>query len=380
MRLGIDASNIRDGGGITHLVQLLLAAEPSTYGFETVVVWATQATLARLKDRPWLLKRHERELESNYLRRALWQYRRLGGLARTAECDLLFVPGGAFATDFRPVATMSRNMLPFQWRELSRYGLSWTALRLLLLRWSQSSSFRKATGVIFLNGYAKEAVGKVTGPLTGEICVIPHGVDGRFFQPERSHRSIHDCSDANPFRIVYVSIVDLYKHQWQVAEAVALLRAEGLPVSLESIGPAYPPALKRLEGVMKRRDPRGEFLHYSGSLPHDELPAQYAAADVCVFASSCENMPNILLEGMASAAAIACSNRGPMPEVLGDAGVYFDPESPADIANALRGLIDSTELRYAKARAAVERARHFAWTRCAAETFGFFAELLAKRA
>jgi len=45
---------------------------------------------------------------------------------------------------------------------------------------------------------------------------------------------------------------------------------------------------------------------------------------------------NILVEAMASGLPIACSNRGPMPEVLGDAGVYFDPEDPHDIARALR--------------------------------------------
>ena len=56
-------------------------------------------------------------------------------------------------------------------------------------------------------------------------------------------------------------------------------------------------------------------------------------------------MPNILLEGMESGLPIACSNRNPMPEALGDAGVYFDPEIVDDIARALRELIDSHTLR-----------------------------------
>jgi glycosyltransferase involved in cell wall biosynthesis len=378
MRLGVDASNIRGGGGVTHLAQMLAAADPRAHGFDAVVVWASQATLARLKDRPWLLKRHEAALELHYPLRAWWQGTRLGALARSEKCDLLFVPGGAFATDFRPLVTMSRNLLPFEWHELWRYGCSMTTLRLLLLRRSLARSFRSASGTIFLTRYAQNTVRAVTGKLPGESDIIPHGLDASFFQPEREHRPIEECSAAEPLRIVYVSIIDLYKHQWQVAAAVGQLRSEGWPVSVTLIGPAYRPALKRLRRAMARWDPHGSFINYAGAVEHQQLPEHYAAADLCVFASSCENMPNILLEGMASALPIACSSRGSMPEVLGEAGAYFDPEDPASIAAALRELIASPQLRLQRARAALERARQFSWTRCARETFEFLAKVAAK--
>src|SRR5262245_38959628 len=114
MRLGIDASNIRGGGGTTHLVQLLRAADPAVSGFERVTVWAARATLDAIADRPWLSKESDPALESNYIARVLWQRDRLGQRLRESGCDLLFVPGGTFITDFRPVVTMSRNMLPFE--------------------------------------------------------------------------------------------------------------------------------------------------------------------------------------------------------------------------------------------------------------------------
>ncbi len=114
-----------------------------------------------------------------------------------------------------------------------------------------------------------------------------------------------------------------------------------------------------------------------GAVPYSALTIHYEEADVCVFASSCENMPNILLEGMASGLPIACSRRGPMPEVLGDAGMYFDPESAVDIARALRELIDSPALRTRLAQASFDRAQVYSWTRCASETFDFLAKLTA---
>ncbi|MFO1422301.1 MAG: glycosyltransferase family 1 protein [Candidatus Competibacteraceae bacterium] len=371
MRLGIDASNLRAGGGVTHLVELLRAAHPNVYNFDQVVVWASQATLTLLEERPWLVKRTDSVLESHYLRRALWQRNRLGELAKAERCDLLFIPGGSFATDFRPVVTMSRNLLPFEWRELMRYGRSIFSLKLALLRWSQSRSFRRANGTIFLTQYAQDAVLKVTGALPGQTAIISHGVDRRFFQPPRMQRSLAEGSNARPFRLIYISIIDTYKHQWQVAEAVAKLQAEGLPVVLDLIGPAYPPALVRLRKTLDQVDPAGEFVRYLGGTPHAELHIRYAQADVCVFASSCENMPNILLEGMASGLPIACSNRGPMPEILGEAGAYFDPEHSDEIAAALRTFLNDPELRARCAEGAYMKAQTHSWDRCAHETFGF---------
>ena len=64
-----------------------------------------------------------------------------------------------------------------------------------------------------------------------------------------------------------------------------------------------------------------------------------------------------------------------MPELLGDAGVYFDPENSLDIAHALRELIDLPKLRTEKAWASFERAKTYSWARCARETFGFLTKI-----
>ena len=381
MILGIDASNIRGGGGgVTHLAELLRAAEPAAHGFERVAVWAAAATLERLEDRPWLSKRTDPVLEaSHYLRRALWQRNRLGGLAQAEGCDLLFVPGGSFATGFRPVVSMSQNLLPFEWREMARHGCSVFTLKMALLRWSQSRSFRMADGTVFLTEHAQQRVEAAAGALRGLTAIVPHGIDDRFFLPPRAQRPLAECSDAHPMRVLYVSIVAAYKHQWRVAEAVAALRAEGLPVALDLVGPAYPSALPRLLRTLRRVDPAGRAIRYLGAIPHRELHAQYAAADIGLFASSCENMPNILLEGMASGLPMACSGRGPMPEMLGAAGVYFDPERPDEIAAALRRLSADPGLRARLAEDAYAKARQYSWGRCARETFAFFRQVLDNR-
>jgi glycosyltransferase involved in cell wall biosynthesis len=378
MRLGIDASNIRAGGGVTHLVELLRASDPSGYGFEQVTVWGGATTLRQIEDRHWLRKVHEPMLDRGLPWRIYWQRVILDRVALKERCRLFFVPGGTYTGMFRPFVTMSQNMLPFEWTEARRYGLSWMVFRCVLLRKVQSRTFRRADGVIFLSNYARDLITKKLGHLSGEVVVTPHGVNKVFFLPPRVQGDISSYSSKNPFSILYVSTIDEYKHQWHVAEAVGKLRAEGLPVQLNLVGPAYPASLKRLRQALRRLDPREAFLFYRGQFPYSEVSNWYRSADLFVFASSCENMPNILLEAMASGLPIACSNRGAMPEVLEGNGLYFDPEKPQQIAVALQTLIENKCLRENYAWGAFTKAQTYSWQKCAQETFTFIAKVAKK--
>jgi len=71
----------------------------------------------------------------------------------------------------------------------------------------------------------------------------------------------------------------------------------------------------------------------------------YRAADAYVLPSRFDVFSIGLVEAMAAGHPIACSHFRPMPDILGDAGVYFDPERPDDVARAIRELIGSHELR-----------------------------------
>lgn len=379
LTIGIDATNLRGGGGVTHLVELLRVAQSTLHGIERVVVWGGTPTLKVLDNRPWLDKRTPPALDKGLLQRTLWQRYSLSQAARDAGCDVLFVPGGSYAGNFHPVVTMSRNLLPFEVRELLRYGWSLLTLKLLLLRLVQLRSFRKTDGVIFLTEYARDVVLRVTGKLRGQTCIVPHGLNPRFNKAPKLQRAIAEYDDVHPYRVLYVSIIDEYKHQWHVVEAVAALRKQGLPIVLDLVGPVYPPAFKRLNQTIDRVDAERRWVHYHGAIPFNELHLRYAEADLGLFASSCENMPNILLETMASGLPIACSNRGPMPEVLGQAGVFFNPEQPEDIARALHELINSPKTRKRLARASYERVQQYSWLRCADETFRFLVGVSQQR-
>ena len=374
--IGIDATNIRGGGGVTHLVELLRAARPLDLGIERVVLWGGDHLLQCIEDRPWLIKLTNPILNRDFVRRAYWQRFYLSTAVRDAGCDVLFVPGGSYAGDFHPVVTMSQNLLPFELPELRRYGLSLFALKLILIRLTQTRAFRNSEAVQFLTNYSQSVVLSVTGKIRGIKKVIPHGLNPCFLMKPREQYPISDYTINNPFRILYVSSVDLYKHQWNVVEAISDLRKLGYHISLDLIGPSFPVALRKLGNSIKKHDPSGNWINYHGIVAYNELVNYYRSSDLGLFASSCENMPNILLESMGAGLPIASSNRGPMPEVLGDCGVYFDPENPSDIFRSVRGLIETCELRKQLSLGSYDRATKFSWEQCSLETFTMLVDVV----
>jgi glycosyltransferase involved in cell wall biosynthesis len=376
MRLGIDASNIRAGGGVTHLVELLRAVQPQDHGCEQVIVWGNSSTLGQIGHFPGLCKIQEPMLEKPLPIRLYWQRFILDRLVRKQGCDVLFVPGGSYSGMFRPFVTMSQNLLPFKAEEVRRYGVSRPALKLLLLRRAQLATFKRASGLIFLTKYACITVGKFLDGRTPKTALIPHGVNNCFRREPKLQKSISAYSHESPLHLLYVSHIEPYKHQSDVVEAVSTLREAGAPVILDLVGPLGN-ARRLFFKTMYRYDVRNEWVKYRGAVPFAQLHNVYQSADIFVYASSCENMPNILLEAMAAGLPIACSNKQPMPEILGDCGVYFDPESPTQIANAIKRLIDNPDLRELICRGAYERAKVFTWERCARETFSFLANIAA---
>ena len=375
MTLGILAPNIKSGGGLTHLIELLNAVYPQKHGFNKVIVWSNNNTLNKLPDKKWLFKKTHPYLNKSSFHTFYWMFFISKNEAEQENCNLIFVPGGTYIGRFRPYVTMSRNMLPFEWSEASRFNSFKKKLRYLFLHFTQLYTFKRATGLIFLSNYAKDKIAPLLGKASPFLKTIPHGINNSFFIYPRHQKSVNNYSNDNPLKILYVSIINFYKHQWVISEAIAILRKKEIPVSLELIGPSYLPALNKLKTKLKELDPDENFIRYIGVIPYNELPSKYANADIGVFASSCETFGQILTEKMSAGLPIACSNRSAMPELLGNAGLYFDPENSQEIATALEKLINDPELRQKKATEAHEKAKHFTWEKCAYETFQFLSKI-----
>jgi len=368
--IGIDASNITGGGAVTHLFNILKYASPEKDNFRQVILWGRHDILSKINHKSWLVKISSDVFHSSYLRRSFWQWKQLGVEAKNQNCNILFIPGGSFLTNFRPIVTMSQNMLPFEKKEILRFSLR-LVVKYVLLNIIQSISFRKAEGVIFLTNYAQKKISKSIGKHPSNYTIISHGIDDAFFLNIRKQKDISLYNNNNPFRLIYVSPVAPYKHQWNVVEAVYRIRSMGIHIVLDLIGMPHEPSFSKLQNYICKYDPNNNFVFYHNEIEYEDLPNYYKDSDLCVFASSCENLPNVLLEGMASGLPIASSSFGPMPEILGESAIFFNPDEPISISNAILTLVENPKLRLKLSTETYNKSKNYSWQKCSTKTFEF---------
>jgi len=375
MRLAINASRAKSGGGILHLIEILSNSEPLDYGFSEVHVWAHEKLLSALPNKPWLIRHLPKSAKASILKQLWWEFFDLPRELSSRGCEILLNVDAGTVCPFRPAVTMSRDMLAFEPGEASRLGFGRARFRQFFLKYIQCRSLSKSDGAIFLTNYAAKVIGSQCRHIKS-VKIIPHGVS-TIFEKNPNRWKFHGEHD-NSLQILYVSPVWVFKHQWHVVRAVEILRAKGLNVFLKLVGGGDKLGLEILNHQISQSDPNSFFVDYVGEVPHKDLPLYLSEADIFVFASSCENMPNSLIEAMKSALPIACSNRGPMREILQDGGVYFDPEEPESIANAIENLIVDAGIRERASRRAFELSKPYSWVRCAHDTFDYISQVFSR--
>lgn len=113
-----------------------------------------------------------------------------------------------------------------------------------------------------------------------------------------------------------------------------------------------------------------------GWISDADLDGIYAAAELLVFPSLAEGFGLPVLEAMEHGTPVATSNLSSMPEVGGDAALYFDPYDPAAIAETVDRLLASSQLREQLSEAGKARAAEFSWRRCAELTVAAYDRVL----
>jgi glycosyltransferase involved in cell wall biosynthesis len=120
----------------------------------------------------------------------------------------------------------------------------------------------------------------------------------------------------------------------------------------------------------------GENVEVLGWVDDARLDRLYREADFLVYPSLCEGFGLAAVEAMERGCPVCLARGSSLPEVGGEAGVYFDPESVDDMAAAILKLGTDEELRASMARAGRERAARFTWDRSAELTAAVYAEAI----
>ena len=129
-------------------------------------------------------------------------------------------------------------------------------------------------------------------------------------------------------------------------------------------GGASPDAAPWLDRI--HRAPLAGRVRHIGYVPHEEREACYARARVLVLPSLDEGFGLPVLEAMSAGIPVVVSNRGALPEVVGDAADLVDASDADGLAVALERLLTDREWAECRARAGLARAATFTWDRTAA--------------
>ena len=212
---------------------------------------------------------------------------------------------------------------------------------------------------------------------TSPEVIINHGIDIKSFKFDESKREVIrktlGISKSN-FLILFVGV--LYEHK----NVITLVNA-------------IPPILKNNNGVRLLIIGRGEQstniknriseLKIEKSIIMknyvEDINAYYSAADLFVLPSTNEGFGFVLLEAMASGLPIVASNCSSCPEVVGDAGLLFDPKSSEDLANKIMELINNKDLYEELKQKGSVRVKQFTWEKAAKQYYDIYKKVSEDR-
>lgn len=251
--------------------------------------------------------------------------------------------------------------------------------RMLYARRLMPRLMRRLTRVISVS----EATGRDLVGLAGVdqrvVRTIPNGFDQSRFQcldrEEAQLRVAGRWGVSGPYLLYVARLEHPGKNHVRLLEAFARMRADGLQHQLVLAGSRWSGA----EEIESRARELGleDSVVFTGFVPNEALPDLYAAADIFVFPSLFEGFGIPLLEAMMARVPVCASDRASIPEVVGDAGLLFDPDDPSSIEDRVQQIVSDRHLRDSMVVAGRQRAETFSWEAAAGRVVGVLREAVA---
>jgi len=353
-------------GGVTYFKNLLpaLAKVDTANKYHIYVAKKSPMTALVSQDNFFF---HECLGENNSgLQRFVWEQCALPWILRKDKIDVVFTAKNLdiFAARCKTIIAI-RNVEPLFYAHYKNHWklnvVSW--FKRVLTRLSINSS----DWIIAVSQSTRKALENLSQKAEGKVDVIYNG------NPvEKRPSSVGSRKSARDFLLTSSKFV-AYANQSSLIDAYAMLMSRRPEVPLLQIaGGAHDKAY--FDRVKKQIRACGleDGVRLLGLVPHDQLLELYSNALAFVFPSTLEACPQTLIEAMACGVPIAASNVPPMPEICGDAAIYFEPYDPEDIAAKIDLLITNEDLRNELKQQAATRAGFFDWRETAEQLLKVF--------
>ncbi len=181
--------------------------------------------------------------------------------------------------------------------------------------------------------------------------------------------------------LLYVGGLSPHKNLPRLIEAFArsgLWREGQKLVLVGDVGDVFHTHVPALRALVSQRG-LDERVAFTGFVPDEDLAYLYSRAEALVQPSLMEGFGLPPIEAMACGTPVIASRAGSLPEVLGEAGLFFEPTDIGAIAGALRLLVDNPALRADLAVKARARVARFTWCMAARGLLNCFDSLLPAR-
>jgi len=226
----------------------------------------------------------------------------------------------------------------------------------------------RADRVICVSEHTRRDLIELFGVPAAKALTIPHGI----WRPVPVESGNLPVPASNTPYLLYVGNREFYKNFSGLLKACGSARILMENFSIIAFGG---PPLSRAEFELMDdlRIPREKVRWIYGD---DTLLSRlYREATALVYPSLYEGFGIPPLEAMSCDCPVICSNASSIPEVVGNAGVYFDPAEPDAIAKAIESVVNSEMLRASLIHRGRERIQAFSWDSCAAATASVYSSL-----
>lgn len=304
--------------------------------------------------------------------RSLGYMFRLGALAGRARFDVFFFPAmySYFPLLARtPCVVCYHDTIPERFPELifptklnHRLWQAKTFLAKLQTRRAMTVSEASAADIVTMLHIPRAKIDVVTEAANPAFRIVEDKA------AKAAARARLGIPPAAPL-LVYVGGFNRHKNVARLLEAMPAVVAQHPQVHLalvgDTSGAGFWDNIDELRATVAADPSLKDRVHFTGYLDDAGLADLLNTAAALVFPSLAEGFGLPAVEAMSCGAPVLASDRFSLPEVVGDAGLLFNPEDVEDIARCLNGFLADPTLQAEKAKAARARAGLFTWDRAA---------------
>lgn len=239
------------------------------------------------------------------------------------------------------------------------------------------SAVMNSDKMIAVTDYTKRDILKYFGGRAEDMVVVYEAINDFFVRCDDENKILHAKKKYGVSKPYFV-----YLGQWRVHKnLVGLVQAfdryrqnGGRDMQLVLIGKEdsrYPEVRQQIDKSKHKDD-----VVITGWADEEDVPALITGANSFIFPSKYEGFGFTPLEAMQCGVPVASSNASCLPEVLGEAVIYFDPENIDDMVEAMEKIVTDEGLRKELVDRGYNQVSKYSWERMARETLDVYNKVL----